>query len=487
MRTFLVVFSSATLVSILVTPLIIRLARYLDIVDRPDVRKVHVSAIPRIGGVAIFISMFAAILPVLALNNDIGDAFWKVQGQFLALFAASAIVFLVGLMDDVYDLGAWVKLGAQIVAAAVVCGWGNRMDEFEITQQFTLKLGWVSWPVTILWIIGITNAVNLIDGLDGLAAGLSVITCGVIAVFAIHSGLVVLAVMMLALLGSLTGFLVFNFNPAKIFMGDCGSMFLGFILASSSVMCVAKTATLVGLALAFLALGIPIFDTLFSILRRAMERRSLFAPDQNHIHHRLLQMGFGQRRSVMVIYIMAIVVSGLGLYMMEMKGPTPVIVFIFAIALLVHLFRTVGAVRLGDSFYVLRQNLAIARDAKDERRTFEHLQLNIRRAKSFGEWWQAICLAAEKMDFSHISLGLTKRDGTSETLVWQSNETEGEAGIKALHLSVPICDRRSESGVQLDVKVRINGSLESAGRRAALFTRLMDEYSLEYLGERHGH
>ncbi len=485
MRTYLVVYSAATLISILITPLIIRLAQYKGIMDRPNVRKIHVSAIPRIGGVAIFFSMFAAILPVLALNNRISEAFWDIQPQFLALFAASGIVFLVGLIDDVYDLGAWVKLGAQIVAAIVVCAWGNRMDEFEITKNFTLELGWVSWPLTILWIVGITNAVNLIDGLDGLAAGLSVITCGVITVFAIRLELVVLAVIMLALLGSLTGFLVFNFNPAKIFMGDCGSMFLGFILASSSVMCVAKTATLVGLALAVLALGIPIFDTLFSMLRRAMERRSLFAPDQNHIHHRLLQMGFGQRRSVMVIYLMAIVISGLGLYMTEMKGPTPVIVFIFATALLVHLFRTVGAVRLGDSFFILRRNMAIARDAKEERRTFEHLQLSIRRAKSFGEWWQAICLAAEKMDFTRISLGLTKRNGTLETLVWQSNDAEGTR-TKVLQMNVPVCDRRSESGVELEVKVRINGSLESAGRRAALFTRLMDEYSLEYLRENDG-
>lgn len=236
----------AALLAIGFTPLVVRVARALNIMDSPGVRKIHASAIPRIGGVAIALAMLGIILPLFFIDNALGEAFRKAGPRVVALLAAGSMMFIVGLTDDVLDLRARVKFMAQILAAMLICAYGVRIDNIEITNHFTLHFGWLSWPLTIFWVVGITNAVNLIDGLDGLAAGIAAVTCGVIAAFAFYTDQPVMAAMMMILLGSLIGFLFFNFNPAKVFMGDCGTMFIGFILASSSVMCTAKTTTPAG-------------------------------------------------------------------------------------------------------------------------------------------------------------------------------------------------------------------------------------------------
>ena len=275
----------------------------------------------------------------------------------------------------------------------------------------------------MLWVVGITNAVNLSDGLDGLAAGISAVACGTIAIFAIHSGDVAMGVFMLALVGSLSGFLVFNFNPAKVFMGDCGSLFLGFTIASASVLCVAKSAALMGLALPALALGIPIFDTLFSMLRRFLERRSLFAPDRRHIHHRLLDLGLHQRHAVMAIHLATLIAAGLGLFMMVNQNVSSLIVFGCVLLLIVLLFRVVGAVRLGETMTRLRQRYAISRQQKQDREVFEHLQLRFRQADNIVRWWQTVCETAQRMGFTWVSLKTTYPDGRLEEKLWHSPQS----------------------------------------------------------------
>jgi len=266
MKTYAFVYLGATLLAIITTPMVIRIARWLNIVDTPDVRKVHSRPVPRIGGVAIFLSVMAPVIPVLFAPNLVGESFRLMQSKLLVVLLATAGMFLVGLLDDIKGLRVRAKLLAQLAAAMVVCFAGIRVESIAITEGLILHLGWFSWLFTLVWIVGITNAVNLSDGLDGLAAGISAVACGVIAILAVHNGQTVMAVLMLALLGSLLGFLFFNFDPARIFMGDSGSLFLGFTIASASVLCATKTETVVGLALPVLALGIPIFDTLFSTL-----------------------------------------------------------------------------------------------------------------------------------------------------------------------------------------------------------------------------
>jgi len=477
MKAYLLVYLGAMLLSVLMTPLVVRLARVLNILDAPGVRKVHARAIPRIGGMAIMLAMLSVAIPTLLMSNVIGEAFRKFQTQMIALLVGSVFMFVVGVIDDIWDLRVRAKLLAQIVAAVGVCAVGIRIDDTGINGLFTLEFGWVAWPITILWIIGITNAVNLIDGLDGLAAGIAAVTCGVTAIFAIYTNQPMMAVIMLSLLGSLTGFLVFNFNPAKIFMGDCGTMFLGFVLAVSSMMCASKSSTLVGMALPALALGIPIFDTFFSILRRFEERRSIFAPDRCHIHHRLLDKGLRHRHVVILMYVVTLLAAGLGLFMMITRDMGSIVVFAFVSMLLVLLFRIVGAVRFRDSIMAIQRNICIARQAKRDRHVFDCAVLRMREAKSFDAWWQSVCQTADEMDFVYLSLDADRRDGSMNRMVHQCQDRM-LAPHEMINLVIPVHHRRSGPPLRMAVAVHVGGSLETAGRRVALFSRLIDEHSL---------
>ena len=462
------------------TPAVIWLARRLGTVDAPNVRKIHSSSIPHIGGVAVFISMMTLIIPVLFLPNIIGVSFRDISAKVIVTLAASSFIFLIGLVDDLKRLRARHKLAAQLVAAIVVCSFGVRINAITISELLSINFGWFSWPLTILWIVGITNAINLSDGLDGLAAGISAVACGVIAIFSVYSGQVFMAVLMLALLGSLIGFLFFNFSPAKIFMGDCGSMFLGFTIASSSVICASKSSALVGLALPVLAMGIPIFDTLFSMLRRFLERRSMFAPDRSHFHHRLLDLGIKQREAVIVIYAVTVLAAGLGMFMMVTHNTNSLIVFICILLLLLLVFRVVGSVRLRETIDGLRKKYAVTSQTNEEVRSFEAAQLHFRRAETFEQWWEAISFAAESLEFSSVNMLLTNRDRTSNLLEWRSNGNTPNS-MEILKVDLPVRDRRSGPPLNLKIEVCRDGSLEAAGRKVALFTRLVDETSLATL------
>ena len=480
MKTYLSVYLGAGLLALVITPLVIHLGKRLRLVDRPGARKVHAGPVPRLGGLAIMLASVAMTLCIFALDNRIGQEFRQRQTQLLALLGGALFMFLVGFIDDIHHLRARVKLVAQLAAAVTVALLGIRIRGFAVGGWSPVPLGPLAVPVTVLWIVGVTNAVNFIDGLDGLAAGISAITCGVIAVFAIYSGQPVMAVLMLAMLGSLTTFLLFNFNPARIFMGDGGSYFLGFMLAAGSVMCNTKSAALVALALPAIALGLPIFDTLFSMLRRVMERRSLDAPDRNHIHHRLLSMGIHHRHVVIIMYVVTLLAAGLGMFMMVTRDVGTLLVLGCVLLLLVMVFRAVGSVRLRETIAALRRNLAIARDAKEARHEFEGAELLLREAGSFDTWWQAVCAAADQLELARLSLPLTNRDGAMRTLIWRrSGPAPGPH--ETVRMSVPVRDRRTGPPLRAELDVLLNGSLEAAGRRGTLFARLIDEHSLASL------
>ncbi len=477
MKTYIVVYLGCALLALVITPVVIWFARRVNVVDVPGVRKVHIKPISHIGGVSIFLSMMCLTIPVLLLPNVIGEAFRDILSEVIVLLSAAGFMFCVGLIDDIKDLRARIKFLTQLAAAITVCAVGIRIKSVAVTGWLTLDFGWFSWPLTILWIVGITNAVNLSDGLDGLAAGISAVACGVIAVFAIHSGQVVMAVLMLALLGSLCGFLVFNFNPAKTFMGDCGSLFLGFIIASSSVLCSAKSSALVGLALPVLALGIPIFDTFFSMLRRFLERRSLFAPDRSHFHHRLLDLGIKQQHAVIIAYSVTLLAAGLGMFMMLTRNSSSLIIFLCILLLLLLVFRVVGSVQFQETIAGLQKKYAISHQLQDEIKSFEEAKLHFRRAATFDQWWQAVCIAAEKLDFVSIKLPLISSDKPPRILTWQK-DGNGPIQPETVKMRIPIREMKAESRCSLEVDVNINGSLESAGHRATLFNRLLDEHSV---------
>ncbi|MHC4207447.1 MAG: MraY family glycosyltransferase [Planctomycetota bacterium] len=483
MKTYLFVYLGSACLALVTTPIIITLSHHLRIFTIPGVRHVHERPISHIGGIAIFLSMISLTLPVLFLSNVIGEAFRNILPQLIVLLSAACFIFIIGLVDDVKTKGlrARTKFLAQIVAAVVVCTAGIRIESVAVGDWITLDFGWFSWPLTLLWIIGITNAINLSDGLDGLAAGISAIACGVIAVFAVYSGQVVMAILMLALLGSLTGFLFFNFSPAKIFMGDCGSMFLGFIIASSSVLCSAKSSAMVGLALPMLALGIPIFDTLFSMLRRYLERRSIFSADRRHFHHRLIDLGLKQRHVVITIYVLTLFFAGLGMFMMVARDINSLVIFLCILLLLILVFYVVGSVRLKETILGLKRKYAISRQMKEEIKKFEDAQLYFHRADTFNHWWRAVSTAADKMGFISLSMNIINRDGTERKMAWGQDNKSKNSDNEVLQLNVPIRDHRPGPSLNLKIEVCKNGSLESAGRRIALFTRLIDEHDIPAL------
>jgi len=245
-----------------------------------------------------------------------------------------------------------------------------------------------------------------------------------------------------------------------------------------------KSAAIVGLALPALALGIPIFDTLFSMLRRFLERRSLFAPDRSHFHHRLLDLGLQQKHAVMVVYLATLLAAGLGLLMMVAKDINAQALFACDLLLIVLLFRAVGAVRLGDTMVHLQAKYADSRQQRNEREAFEFLQLRFRQVHGVEQWWQAVCEAADRMDFAWISLRLAYSDGRVEEEVWRAPRTRPDLPRIAT-MTIPLDYGDSNVSRQFEIAIRMNGSIEAASRRATLFGRLLDENRSEVAGLRH--
>ena len=477
MRTYLSIYLGSAFLALGMTPIIIRLARKIDAVDRPGVRTVHVRPIPRVGGVALFLSTIPLIVIVLFMDNHIGQAFREARMQLIALFGSATFIFMVGLVDDLRGLPARFKFLAELLAAGSLCLAGVHISSISITDQWTLRLGLFSCPLSLLWIIGITNAVNLSDGLDGLAAGISAITCGVILMFALQSKNVIMSVFILAILGSLTSFLFFNFNPAKIFLGDCGSLFLGYTIASSSILCSMKSSALVGLALPVLALGVPIFDTLFSMLRRFLERRSIFSPDRSHFHHKLIDLGIRQRHVVLLIYVMTALAAGLGMFMMVTRDTGSWIVFFCILLLLLLAFQMVGSVKLEAILSGLHKKYEMAHQRQHEKMNFEQAQLYFQNACTFKQWWNAACEAARRMDFVWISLKTQELDGSIRTEIWRAANSPSDQS-QIVILTVPINGDGLKRLHEFEIAISIDGSYESAGYRATLFNRLIDEHAM---------
>jgi UDP-GlcNAc:undecaprenyl-phosphate GlcNAc-1-phosphate transferase len=281
-------------VSILITPLIKKLAVLIGATDQPNQRKVHQSIMPRLGGLAIFISFIVGIF-LLRPENPYS----------FAILLGSFIIIITGFCDDMYELSAKYKLLGQLAAACAVVFIGDLQVIF-INLPFggQLQFGFLSIPFTILWIVGITNAINLIDGLDGLAAGVSSIALITISGMALIQGNLYVVAVGSIVLASTLGFLVYNFHPAQIFMGDTGALFLGFIISVLSLLGY-KNVTFISFIIPVIILGVPISDTVFAIIRRTINKQPLSAPDKFHLHHCMLRLGYSHRQTVLLIYAMA--------------------------------------------------------------------------------------------------------------------------------------------------------------------------------------
>ncbi len=289
---------AAAVVSFALTPLVKRFAVRFGFVDVPkDGRRMHNRPIPTIGGLAIYA---AFVLVVLVMSN--------ISRQMLGILCGGTIILIMGVLDDKYDLNAHLKIVVQFAAALIPVIQGTVIsyvtNPLPVGNPY-IPLGALSIPITVIWIVAITNAVNFIDGLDGLSVGVCSISCLSMSVIALSLGQGSEAVILGALLGACLGFLPYNLNPARIFMGDTGATFLGFILACMSVSGLFKLYTMISFAIPILVLGVPIFDITFATLRRIHHHVSPMHSDRSHIHHRLIDVGFNQRQSVAILYVVA--------------------------------------------------------------------------------------------------------------------------------------------------------------------------------------
>ncbi|MET0499013.1 MAG: XrtA system polysaccharide deacetylase [Steroidobacteraceae bacterium] len=299
MQGYVIAFATAMVASLLATPVAVAIGRKVGALDLPGERKIHARTIPRIGGIAVAFAFFVATGAVILFDPRAASVFHEHRHQgFLGALALGAISILVlGIYDDLRSIRAPAKLLLQVLIAAGMWGAGLRIEDLGGTH-----LGLLSLPVTVFWLVGVTNAFNLIDGLDGLSAGVALFALTILFGVSLVQGSVLLTLLSLALGGSLIGFLAFNFNPAKIFLGDCGSMFLGLVMGAISVWTNMKSATVVATAIPIIAFGVPILDTALAFLRRALRGVSPFRPDAEHLHHRFLTFGVSHRQAVLDIY-----------------------------------------------------------------------------------------------------------------------------------------------------------------------------------------
>ena len=319
---------AAAIISCLATPLVKVLSVKYGAVDVPkDGRRMHDHPIPRMGGLAIFLGFTASMLIFVVMDT-----------AKKGMLAGAVIIVILGVLDDKYSLPARPKLLVQIIAALVAVLAGNRIEVLSNPNIFSAnevwKLGWLSVPVTVIWIVAITNAVNLIDGLDGLACGVSTISAATMLIIALMFAELDVAVMMAALAGACMGFLPYNFNPAKIFMGDTGATFLGFIMATVSVEGMFKMYGLISFVAPFLILGLPIFDVCFAVVRRVSHGQSPMQPDRGHVHHRLIDMGFSQKQAVGVLYVISAIL-GLSAVVLTATNAVRAMVFLAAMGVTV--------------------------------------------------------------------------------------------------------------------------------------------------------
>ncbi|MBR2935284.1 MAG: undecaprenyl/decaprenyl-phosphate alpha-N-acetylglucosaminyl 1-phosphate transferase [Oscillospiraceae bacterium] len=314
----------AALIAFISTPVVKNLAYKVGAVDVPkDNRRMHKHPIPRLGGLAIFLGFILSVLIFLPLDEPL-------RGMLLG----AVIIVVLGIFDDIYALPAKPKFLIQIAASLIAVLMGNKITILSNPNVFSdnpiWELGWLSIPVSVIWIVAITNAVNLIDGLDGLACGVSTISALTMLVIALCVSDPTVAILMAALSGACIGFLPYNLNPAKIFMGDTGATFLGFIMATASIDGLFKFYNVISFAVPFLMLGLPIFDTCSAIVRRVSHGQSPMTADRSHIHHKLIDMGFSQKQAVAVLYIISAIL-GLSAVVLTTSGEVRAMMFLMAL------------------------------------------------------------------------------------------------------------------------------------------------------------
>lgn len=313
----------------MLTPLVRSLALRFNVVDSPNARKIHTKVIPRLGGVAIFLGFIVALIVGHFTYTGIFTS------QNIVMLSGGAIIIVLGMLDDIFTVKAPVKLLVEIFVACLVVFHGVRIDFIGNLFGGHINLGALGPFLSILWILALINTMNLIDGLDGLASGIAAISAVALFIISLILNQTNASPILIAIAGAALGFLRYNFNPASIFMGDTGSLFLGYILAVASIQSVLKSALLISLALPLLSLFIPILDTFLAIRRRLKKKVHIFKADAEHIHHKLIKRGYTHKQTVIVLYITSVLLNLMAIVLVFTKGFWSFLVFVLITIILI--------------------------------------------------------------------------------------------------------------------------------------------------------
>lgn len=458
MRTFLVAFILAFGVAAALTPLLRRWAIELGGLDRVgSSRKIHTQPIPRVGGVAIVLGFVVPLLGLFFWENDVSTLFFAHPDRVLGLFLGGVAIALLGLYDDVRGADARVKFAVQGVVAVAMYLLGYAVRVVANPFGDPVQLGLLSGPLTVLWIVGIINALNLIDGLDGLAAGVAVIV--VMLTFAVALGRldVLMCLFMASLAGAVLGFLLYNWNPASIFMGDTGSMFLGFVLGVSTVATNQKSSTAVAILVPIVALGLPIADTLLAMLRRAAWGRPIFAADREHIHHRLFDLGLSHRQTVLVLYGVCVFLALVAFSLTYVNSSEVALLLAIAGSLAFAGLRRLGYLHVSRETF--RQSLAARERNHELRRALRDVSERLDRAAHLESLFQALPPVVPALGADAVTVWLAVAPGVSETREMTATPLVlGAAAAPApLRVQMPIAARTARgTGGSLEVTWRIH-------------------------------
>jgi UDP-GlcNAc:undecaprenyl-phosphate GlcNAc-1-phosphate transferase len=374
LNTYLALFLIATFASLTATPLIRRLCQRFKLLDVPqDARRVHSRAVPRLGGVAIYISCMLALSTLPFVDNLLTRDLRQYGTGSLLLLIPASLVLLLGIYDDLRGANATLKFGILGIIATVFFILGGRIEAISIPFVGSVQLPLaVSYVFTVLWLVGIANAFNLIDGMDGLAAGAALFSSLVILVFSFAQGRPLMIVVSLVMCGALAGFLRYNFNPASIFLGDSGALFIGFTLAALSVLGTQKATTAIAVVIPILAFGLPVVDTTVTMVRRVISRRPVFQGDNEHIHHMLLARGWSQRQAALILYGVCAAFGLLAmLFVNTGTGMTGLILFVLTVVVVIavgHLrYHEVDEIRAGMKRTVADRRVRVANNIQVRR------------------------------------------------------------------------------------------------------------------------
>lgn len=430
MGTIFGIFLTSLILSMALTPVVIRIAQKFNLVDRPSARKVHAIPVPRIGGVAIFLACFIGGFSSFFYETDITLSIFQ-DPRVIWLAFGSLVIFGLGLIDDLWRLGYAAKFSVQILAGVIAYSGGLRIELITFLPQHSLAQIGLSLPFTVFWVVLVINAINLIDGLDGLAAGVGFLVCLFLLILSVLGGRYLPAAVLAALAGALLGFLVFNSNPASIFMGDGGSYFIGFMLASVSMMGSIKGQTAASILIPMIALGFPLMETIWSAIRRFIYGQKLFKPDRDHIHHRLIALGLSQRRAVMILYGITVLMGGLSIALVYTHdNKTALLLLLFAAGVII------GIQKLGyldflrsDSFMYWLKDVSDEAGISWERRSFLNFQMAIQNSENLESLWKNLSRAVQWLHFDLVELRLEnilRVENKDLNFFWWNKERGGD-------------------------------------------------------------